>query len=66
MGTKTLIAEKSGQRLKVDFYPTDTGYSATYYVNESIVKQDSYPGMTYEMVEQTAQSWIDGMQTLNG
>ncbi len=66
MAGSTLMIEKAGQSLKVDYFVTETGAGIRCFVNNEFLKEEIYEGKSIHWAESAAQNWLDGIKTLNG
>ena len=64
--TKTLVAEKAGQKLRADYFLTPIGAGVRFYVNEQVVKEEIYEGKNIYFALDAAENWLAGVGTLNG
>lgn len=63
---KSLMAEKAGQMLRVEYSESEAGSFCKFWVNGNLVKEEVYEGKSIHWAESAAQNWIDGIKTLNG
>ena len=63
---KQIFAEKAGQKLKVEYFSVEGGSGCRFYINENLVKEETYPGHNIAWAQDAAENWIDGIKTLNG
>lgn len=63
---KTLVAERSGQRLRAEYFETEGGAGVRYFINEEFIKEEIYEGKNILWAESAAANWLDGIKTLNG
>lgn len=62
----TIMTEKSGQSLKVDYYATENGCAIRCFINGEFLKEESYEGKSIHFAQSAAENWIAGIKTLNG
>jgi len=61
-----LIQEKSGKRLKAEYFETEGGAGVRFFINEEFIKEEVYEGKNIHWAESAAQNWLAGIKTLNG
>lgn len=64
--SNTIMTEKSGQSLKVNYFATDGGSGIRCFVNGEFLKEEIYEGKSIHWAESAAQNWVAGIKTLNG
>lgn len=61
-----LIQEKSGKRLKAEYFETEGGSGVRFFINEEFIKEEVYEGKSIHWAKDAASNWIDGLKNLNG
>lgn len=64
--SNTIMTEKSGQSLKVDYFATDGGAGIRCYINGDFLKEEVYEGKSIHWAQSAAENWISGIKPLNG
>ena len=63
---KTLISERDGQSLKVDYFATENGCGVRFFINNDFIKEEVYEGKSIHFAQSAAENWLAGIKTLNG
>lgn len=66
MAGDTIFTEKSGQRLKAEFFETDTGSGVRFFINEEFIQEEIYEDKSIHWARSAAENWLAGIKTLNG
>jgi hypothetical protein len=63
---RTIVTEKAGKRLAVDYFETTTGSGVRYYVNDVLVEEKLFEGKSIHWAQSAAHHWLDAIKPLNG
>jgi|TARA_B110000977_G_C10944133_1_gene442002 hypothetical protein len=66
MAGNSIITEKAGQSLKVDYFETDNGAGIRCFINGDFTSEELYEGKDIAFASAAAQRWVAGINTLNG
>jgi|TARA_R110000851_G_scaffold13163_9_gene45203 hypothetical protein len=64
--SNTIMTEKSGQSLKVDYFATESGAGIRCFINGDFLKEEVYEGKNIHFAQSAAENWVAGIKTLNG
>lgn len=63
---RTIVTEKAGKRLAVDYFETTTGSGVRYYINDQFVEEKLFEGKGIQWAQLAAHDWLNDIKPLNG
>lgn len=66
MAGSNIIVEKSGQRLRAEYFETPAGAGIRCFINEEFIQEEIYEGKSVSWAQSAASNWCNGVKSLNG
>jgi hypothetical protein len=60
------LGERSGKSLCAEIHKDVNGYKIQFYIDDNLVKEETFYDHSIHYVEDAAENWISGIKVLNG
>jgi hypothetical protein len=60
------LGERAGKSLCAEIHKDMNGYKIQFYIDDNLVKEETFYDHSIHYVEDAAENWISGIKVLNG